>query len=109
MTLTCGDSWGVHHTYCHEAAELTDNQAKGYSVFSTGMPGTQASITIIICSCSMLSSELRKEEKNIALFILRINCFSARINCLSVPFEIASSASQCRPRLTSRCSSRVFQ
>jgi hypothetical protein len=49
----------IHHTYYHEAAVLTDNPAKGYSVFYTGMSGTQASITIIICSCSgsMLSSD----------------------------------------------------
>jgi hypothetical protein len=35
------------------------NPAKGYTVFYTGMPGTQASFTIIICSCSgsMLSSD----------------------------------------------------
>jgi len=29
MTSTCRDSWGVHHTYCREAAVLTDNQVKG--------------------------------------------------------------------------------
>src|SRR5467141_4681141 len=45
MTSTCRDSWGVHHTYCHGAAVLIDNQAKGYSVFSTGMPGTSVMLT----------------------------------------------------------------